>query len=266
MRIAIAGGTGTVGRHVVAAAERRGHDVVVLSRANGVDVAAGTRLGAALAGAEVVVDVLNTTTLSTRKAVSFFTMTTRHLLAAEEAAGVRHHVALSIVGIDDIDASYYAGKLAQERLVRASRVPHTIARTTQFHEFAEQIASQTTFGPITLAPRTLSRPVAASEVGAHLVDVAESGPAGRAPDLVGPRDDTLAGMIRRMYAHDGVSRRVLDIRFPGTYGAGLASGVLRGGGGGGARRIGETTFDEWLAIRHRSRKPESRAAGPSAGT
>jgi uncharacterized protein YbjT (DUF2867 family) len=244
MRIAIAGGTGTVGRHVVEAAQLRGHEVVVLSRGNGVDVITGTNITPALARVDAVIDVLNTTTLSTKKSVAFFSTTTRHLLTAEERAGVAHHVALSIVGIDAINTSYYAGKLAQEQLVADSSVRHTIARTTQFHEFAAQIASQTSFGPLALIPRTLTRPVAAHEVGAHLVDVAESRAVGRAPDLVGPEDETLADMVRRMFARDRISRRVLDIRFPGAYGAGLASGSLRGGGG--PQRTGQTTFDEWL--------------------
>ncbi|RCK69324.1 3-beta hydroxysteroid dehydrogenase [Desertihabitans brevis] len=251
MRIAIAGGTGTVGRHVREEAARRGHDVVVLTRGNGVDVLAGTGLESALAGVEVVIDVLNTTTLSTQKAVRFFSTTSRHLLAAGERAAVRHHVALSVVGIDGITTSYYAGKLAQERLVRTSPVPSTIARTAQFHEFAEQVAAQTSLGPVTLVPRTLTRPVAASEVAAHLLDVAGSAPAGRAPDLVGPRDTTLADMVRQLYAADGTTRRVLDLRLPGAYGAGLASGALRGGDG--PRRTGHLTFEEWLDSDHRRR-------------
>ncbi|WP_127819911.1 SDR family oxidoreductase [Microbacterium sp. CPCC 204701] len=251
MKIAIAGGTGTVGRHVVRAAENRGHDVVVLSRKKGVDVMEGTGLDSALEGVDSVVDVLNLTTLSTKKAVSFFTATTRNLLTSAARVGVSHHVALSVVGIDSIDTSYYAGKLAQERLVLAASVPHTIARASQFHEFAQQIASQTTVGPVTVVPRTLTRPVAASDVGSHLIDVVESGASGRARDLIGPQNATLADMVRRMYAHDGTSRRVLDIRFPGSYGAGLASGALRGDEG--SARIAGLSFDDWLGSPDRQR-------------
>lgn len=247
MRIAVAGGTGTVGRYVVQAARRRGHEVVLLTRSNGVDVLKGQRIDNAIAGADAVIDVLNATTLSTKKAVQFFESASRQLLSAEKRAGTKHHVALSIVGIDDIDTSYYAGKLAQERLVAASDVPHTVARTGQFHEFAEQIVAQTTMGALTLVPRTLTRPVAAEEVGEHLVTVAEGHPAGRATDLLGPRDESLADMVRRMYAHDGTRRRVLELRFPGAYGRGLASGELRGGD---SRTTARTTFDEWLRTGH----------------
>jgi uncharacterized protein YbjT (DUF2867 family) len=251
MRIAIAGGTGMVGRRITEVAEERGHETVVLSRRRGVDVLTGGGLRGALAGVDVVIDALNIATQSARKATEFFTATSRNLLEAEERSGVGHHIVLSIVGIDAADAAYYAGKLAQERLVEASTQPHTIARAAQFHEFAGQIIAQTTFGPLTLAPRMLSRPVAAREVGEHLVDIAEDGPAGRAADLVGPEEITLAAMIRRQYAHDGVSRRVLELRLPGTYWRGLASGALRGDPR--AARIGEMTFDQWLDSEDRRR-------------
>lgn len=242
MRIAVAGGTGTVGRHVSDAAREAGHDVVVLSRANGTDVLTGRGLADALAGADAVIDVTNLATLSAKKSMSFFETAAHHLLAAERQAGVGHHVVLSIVGIDGIDTAYYAGKLAQERAVAAGPVPFTIARAGQFHEFAGQILGLTS-GPFALTPRTLMRPVAAREVAAHLVRVAEAGAAGRAPDLVGPRGETLADAARRQLAFDAIRRRVIDLRLPGAYGTGLASGALRGGTD--AVR-GAITFDEWL--------------------
>lgn len=242
MRIAVAGGTGTVGKHVVTAAQRRGHDVVTLSRANGVDVVTAAGLRDALEAIDAVIDVTNLTTLSAGAARSFFEAATRGLLAAEFETGVGHHVSLSIVGIDDIDASYYAGKLAQERAVQAGAVPYTIARATQFHEFAGQLLAGMR-GPVAVVPKLLSRPVAAREVGEHLVTIAEGPPLGRAPDLVGPRDELLADMARRQLAHDGIRRKVLEVRFPGAYGRGLASGSLRGT----RERIeGAITFDDWL--------------------
>lgn len=243
MRIVVAGGTGTVGRFVTEAAAGSGHDVVVLSRANGANVLTGEGLAAALAGADAVIDVTNlATTLSAKKSIAFFETAARHLLAAEQRAGVRHHIALSIVGIDGIDTSYYAGKLAQERAVAAGTVPFTVARAAQFHEFAGQILRLVS-GPFAPMPRTLMRPVAAREVGAHLVSVAEGGAIGRAQDLVGPRDESLADLARRQLAADGIRRRVIDIRLPGAYGKGLASGALRGRPD---ALQGEMTFDEWL--------------------
>lgn len=242
MKIVIAGGTGLVGQHVVEAAREAGHDVGVLSRARGVDVLTGAGVAAAVSGADAVIDVTNITTLSAPKATRFFETSTRHLLAAEADAGVGHHVALSIVGIDGIDASYYAGKLAQERAVAAGDVPFTIARAAQFHEFAGQLLAQQK-GPVAVMPKLLMRPVAAREVGAHLVRVAEAGAVGRARDLVGPREEVLADVARRQLAFDGVRRAVVGLRLPGAYGRGLASGSLRGGPDALRGTIG---FDDWL--------------------
>lgn len=242
MKIAIAGGTGTVGRHTVAAARSRGHEVVILSRSHGVDVQTGEGLAAALTGVDALIDVTNTTTLFAATARRFFETGTRNLLSAELTAGVKHHVALSIVGIDGIDAGYYAGKLAQERLIAAGPVPYTIARAAQFHEFAGQLLHGMK-GPIAIMPMTLMRPVAAQEVGDHLVTVAEGGPVQRAVDLVGPRDERLADLARRQLAHEGHRRRVVELRIPGVYGRGLASGSLRGLS---PRIEARLTFDEWL--------------------
>ena len=211
MRIAIAGGTGVVGRHAVRAARAHGHDVVVLSRGEGVDVLTGGGLEERLDGVDAVIDALNTTSLSRRKATEFFRTTSRHLLDAGARHGVAHHVALSIVGIDGIDASYYAGKLAQERTVQASSAPHTIARAAQFHEFAGQISARASLGPLTLAPRLQARPVAAREVGEHLLRVAETDPAGRAPDLIGLRKDT-AAIMRDLAARIARKHVMFDVQ------------------------------------------------------
>lgn len=246
MKIAVAGGTGTVGRHVVRSAAARGHEVSILSRAFGIDVTTGDGLLAGLSDVDAVIDVTNKVTLSAGAARAFFEAATRQLLAAEKAAGVGHHVALSIVGIDGIDSSYYAGKLAQERAVAAGDVPYTIARATQFHEFAGQLLSGMK-GPVAVIPKALMRPVAASEVGEHLVRVAESGPVVRTTDLVGPRNEVLADLARRQLSFDGSRRFVLEVRFPGAYGSGLASGALRGSD---EALVASITFDEWLRGDH----------------
>lgn len=242
MRIAVAGGTGTVGRHVVAAARERGHEAVALSRSVGVDVITGAGLAAALVGADALVDVTHVNALSARAARRFFETSTRQLLDAELAEGISHHIALSIVGIDGIDASYYAGKLAQERLIAAGRVPHTIVRAAQFHEMVGQLLTRLR-GPVAVLPRMLCRPVAAREVGRYLVDAAEGGPAGRAVDLVGPRDERFDDLAGRLLAHDGSRRPVVEFPLPGAYGRGVASGALRGTE---PRIEGTITFDEWL--------------------
>lgn len=243
MRLAIAGATGTVGRHVVAAAQARDHDVRSLTRRDGHDLEVGTGLADALAGVDAVIDVASVATTSTRRSRAFFEAVTGNLLHAEREAGVGHHVALSIVGIDGVDAAYYAGKLAQERLVEHGDVPYTLLRATQFHEFAQQVLAQLSFGRIAVIPVGRFRPVAAREVGARLVELAEAGPSGRAADLSGPRDERLADMVRRMLAADGARRRVVEVRLPGAFGRALASGAMRGDDDATRGRI---DFDDWL--------------------
>ena len=243
MRIAIAGGTGTVGSHVSRIAAERGHEVVVLARSRGMDFLTGAGLTKALEGVDCVIDVSNITTLSAVTATQFFVAVTGNLETAETEAGVGHHVLLSVAGIDAIDSSYYAGKLAQEHAVRAARTPHTIVRTAQFHEFAEQVVRQTSFAGLALVPRTLTRPVAARDVARRLVNSAEAGPRESLPDLVGPKDDTLISMVRRMFEFDGASRKAIELRLPGRYARGLASGSLRGSAD---REQSALTFNKWL--------------------
>jgi hypothetical protein len=196
-----------------------------------------------MSGANAVIDVTNTMTTSTRKSRRFFTTATHNLLTAESANGVGHHVALSIVGIDDLDAGYYAGKLAQEHAVTAGPVPWSIMRATQFHEFVPQVLQRLTIGPLAVVPKLLTRPVAAREVADRLIDVVEAGPSGRVTDLRGPADERLIALVRRMFEFDGTQRRAVEVTLPGTYGRGAASGVLRGSA---HAEQGQVSFDQWL--------------------
>jgi len=245
MRIAVAGATGTVGRHVVDIARLRGHEVVGLSRATGQNVETGEGLDAALTGVDAVVDVTSVGSISTARSVEFFTAASEALLAAEIRRRVPHHVALSIVGIDVVPHGYYAGKLAQERVVTDAVVPHSILRATQFHEFAGQLLSQATVGPFALVPTALLRPVAARDVAAAIVTIAEGPPIGRARDLRGPQDETLLGMSRRLLRAEQARRLAIGVSLPGDYWRGLRSGVLRGTAD---SDEGTVTFDEWLAL------------------
>ncbi|MFD5864453.1 SDR family oxidoreductase [Agromyces sp. NPDC127015] len=246
MKIAVAGGTGTVGRHVVDVARERGHEVVVLTRSAGVDVISGEGLARALQGVDAVVDTSNVTTLDAKKAEAFFTTGSRNLLAAEAAAGVPHHVLLSIVGIDRAPYGYYAAKLAQERVVEQGDVPWTIQRAMQFHEFAGQMLEGMSFAGVHLAPKVRTAPVAAREVGERLVALAEAGPAGHVADLAGPREERLEEMIRKLARAQGLRGPVLAVSLPGKQFAAMRSGVtLPGPGAVRATR----TFDEWVADR-----------------
>lgn len=243
MRIAVAGATGVVGQHVVAVARGRGHEIVELARSRGVDLTTGAGLGAHLAGVDAVVDVTSVATQRQQEAEEFFGGVTRTLLAAEEAAGVGHHVALSIVGIDAVPTGYYRGKQLQERLLREGRVGWSVLRATQFHEFAAQALGFVRIGPFSLVPRMLSQPVAAVEVAAALVDLVEAGPSGRVPDLAGPQRLAMVDLARRVSRARGLGRRVVGVPLPGAAGRGMRDGSLCPSGDGPRGRI---TFDAWL--------------------
>lgn len=243
LTLAVAGATGVVGQHVVARARAAGHTVVPLSRGTGQDVVTGAGLPAALAGADAVIDVTSVATTRTRESVDFFTRATEQLLAAEQAAGVGHHVALSIVGIDGETSGYYAGKVAQERLVAAGPVPWTLLRATQFHEFAAQLVRRTAVGPFVVVPAMRAATVAASEVADALVELATGAPRGRVADLGGPAEAELADLVRRYLAATGQRRRVLRVPLPGAAGRRMRDGSLVPGPDADHGRV---TFDEWL--------------------
>jgi uncharacterized protein YbjT (DUF2867 family) len=241
-RVAVAGGTGVVGRHVVDALTAAGCEPVVLARSTGVDLLRGTGLDAALTDVRAVVDVSNVATQRRAASVAFFTTATAALLAAGARAGVGHHVVLSIVGVDRVDTGYYAGKRAQEGLVLAGDVPATVLRATQFYEFTEQVLALVG-GPVAPVPAMRVQPVAAREVGAHLAALALGEPQGRAPELAGPEEHDLTDLVRRRLRARGSRRRVLPLQGPTA-----ASRAARGGAllptQDGPR--GRQTFDEWL--------------------
>lgn len=244
MKVAVAGGTGLTGRHVIEALCAAGHEPVALARSTGVDLVTGAGLDAALAGVDVTIDVSNVTTMKRAEAVGFFDRAGRHLLGAAARAGVRHHVALSIVGIDRVRTGYYQGKLRQEEIVREGAVPWTVLRATQFHEFAEQILERVP-GPVALVPRLTVQPIAVREVAQALVALAAGEPQKDAPDLAGPRVESLADMARRLVRSGTVRRRpVVPLWLPGPMAHG---GLLPTGTG----PRGTQTFEQWLARRRR---------------
>lgn len=246
MRIAVAGGSGQVGAHVVDVARERGHEAIVLTRGTGVDLVAGTGVAEALTGVDVVIDVASVTTLDADESIAFFSAITSTLLDAETAAGVGHHLALSIVGVDRAPWGYYAGKEAQERLIERGDVPWTILRATQFHEFTEQIYERATIGPLHVAPKMRTQPIAAREVAEHLVSLAEAGPAGRVRDLGGPREERLVDMVRGLARRRGSRAWIPAIPLPGASGRAQRDGSLLPGPD---AVHGTQTFAEWLAAR-----------------
>jgi uncharacterized protein YbjT (DUF2867 family) len=243
MRIAIAGATGAVGIHVVEVARARGHEVVPLSRAQGVDlldVAAVTR---ALDGAEVVIDVSGISTTSGAASTRFFGTATTHLLEGAVAAGVGHLVSLAILNSDRAPSGYYAGKVLQERLVEAGPVPFTILPATQFHEFAAQIYDRGRIGPVHAVPMMRTQPVAAVEVAERLVDLAESDAQGRVRALAGPREERLIDLVRSYASATGRGGPIVSIPLPGAMGSAMRSGALLPGSD---AQLGRISFADWL--------------------
>ena len=200
-RIAVAGGTGVVGRHVVAAPATIGAEPVVLARSAGVDLVTERGLETAMRGVAAVIDVSNLSTQRRQASISFFTTTTGRLLETGERAGVRHHVALSIVGVDRVDSGYYAGKRAQEQLVLSGPVPASVLRATQFHEFAEQILALTR-GPVAPVPVMRIQPVAAREVTTAPVALAMQAAVGLALS-----QSARSRAVRRRYARTTLQDR-----------------------------------------------------------
>jgi uncharacterized protein YbjT (DUF2867 family) len=243
-RIAIPGATGHIGGLATSALERRGIEVVPISRAHGVDLVSGRGLAAALTGVDAVVDVTNAPAADADRAVTYLGTATRNLLAEEARAGVRHHVLLSIVGVHRVEGNaHYAGKREQERLVEAASVPWTIVPATQFHDFAAMVASWTERdGVATIAP-LLVQPIAAADIADVLAEIAIGQPQGRYPDVAGPRTEDLVDMARRTIAVRGGDVRLVPT-WSGVFGPTMAGEVLLPGP---RARIAPTTFDEWLA-------------------
>jgi uncharacterized protein YbjT (DUF2867 family) len=242
MRMAVAGGTGTVGRHVVARAQEAGHEVAVLSRSRGVDVRSGDRLASALDGASVVIDVTHPDTIEQEAATSFWTDAARALQRAGAEQDVRHIVTLSIVGIDKTSFGYYAAKLEHEHAAAAGPVPSTVLRATQFHELpAALIAATRHDSQAHVLDMRPVQTVAARTVAEVLVQVAEAAPSGRAPDLAGPQQAELVALARAFVQHRGMA---VTVHPDAESVAGIPLGALLPEAG---ARIEGPPFDEWLA-------------------
>jgi uncharacterized protein YbjT (DUF2867 family) len=244
MRIAVAGATGNIGARTVSALEKNGHEAVRISRALGVDLTTGAGLDAALDGVDAVVDAISAELTDGDQALAYFGATTRNLLAAEERAGVHHHVLLSIVGIHRVDGNaHYLGKREQERLTAEGPVPWTIVPATQFHDFAATVCGWSERdGVATIAP-LLVQPIAPTEVAEILAEIAAGPPRGRYVDVAGPETQDLVDMARRTNTVRGRTVKLVPT-WSGIFGQSMAGNVLLPGEN---ARITATTFDDWLA-------------------
>ncbi|WP_344180522.1 SDR family oxidoreductase [Kribbella lupini] len=246
MKIVIAGATGSLGTEVVDAVRAAGHESVPISRDSAADLISGSGLVTALRGASAVIDASATSSTSAKRSIGFFTTVTRNLLAAEREAGVPHHVAISVIGAAKLNANYYAGKAAQEAILHATSGGWSLLRTTQFHEFVEQLVAHGKVGPFQAVPRMRSQPIAAAEVAAELVAIASGEPQGLTPELAGPQEERMGDLVRRYLAATARRRPVVELSIPGAWGRGMRDGSLLPKAG---TRLGRQTFDEWLSAR-----------------
>jgi len=245
MKIVVIGGSGLIGTKLVNNLREHGHEAVAASPASGVDTLTGAGLAEALTGTQVVVDVSNSPSFEDAAVLKFFETSTRNLLSAEAAAGVRHHVALSVVGADRIpDSGYMRAKIAQEKLIKAATVPYTILRATQFFEFIGRIADGSTDGNTVRLTPALMQPVAADDVAAELDRVALDEPVDGIVELAGPEPIRLDELARRLLSAKHDARQVTADVHARYFGAEVNDLSLTPGDN---PRVGPTRFDEWLS-------------------
>jgi uncharacterized protein YbjT (DUF2867 family) len=243
MKIVDIGGTGLIGSKVVSLLRQRGQEVLAASPNSGVNTLTGEGLPAALAGAQVVVDLANSPSFEDAAVMKFFQTSGRNLLAAETRAGVRHHVALSIVGTDRSDNGYFRAKVAQEKLIETSGLPYTVIRSTQFLEFLGAIAASSADGNKVRLSSSLFQPIAADDVAAIVADVAFKAPRGGIVEIAGPERAPFNEIVARYLKAVGDQREVVsdpDARYFGSRVEERSLVPL------GEARLGRIAFDEWF--------------------
>ncbi len=243
MKIVVIGGTGLIGSKTVEILRQGGHEVLAASPNSGVNSITGEGLKEAVAGAQVVIDLANSPSFEDKAVLEFFETSGRNLLAAEAAAGVRHHVALSIVAIDRTDNGYFRAKVAQEKLIVASGIPYTIIRATQFMEFLGGIADSSADGNIVRLPPVLFQPIAADDVGAFVSEVAIAPPRNGIVEIAGPERAPFNEIVARYLEAVGDPREVVRDPKARYYGGRVEEKSLVPLG---EARLGHIGLDEWL--------------------
>ena len=244
MKLVIIGGTGLIGSKLVTGLKEHGHEAVPASPDTGVNTLTGAGLAEALQGASVVVDVSNSPSFEEAAVMEFFTTSTRNLLKYAAAAGVKHYVALSVVGTERIsDSPYLRAKNAQETLIKAAGIPYSIVHATQFFEFIKRIADEATDGTTVRLPHVLIQPMAADDVAKAVARVAVAGPVNGTVEVAGPQRFRFDELIRQGLAARNDRREVVVDRHARYFGAELGERSLIPGDD---ARLGDIRFQEWL--------------------
>ncbi|MCY9659145.1 SDR family oxidoreductase [Paenibacillus chondroitinus] len=244
MKIVVIGGSGLIGKKLVNNLRELGHEVVAASPSLGINSITGEGLAAAISGAQVVVDVTNAPSWEDQAVLDFFKTSTRNLLDAEVAAGVQHHVALSVVGTDGLlESGYFRAKMAQEEMIKDSKVPYTIVRAAQFFEFVESIAQFSTEGETVRMPSAFIQPIVSDDVAAAVADYALASPVNGIVDLAGPERMGLDELVRRFMTARKDTRQVVTDENSRYYGVLLNQHSLVPLGD---ARIATTRFEDWL--------------------
>jgi uncharacterized protein YbjT (DUF2867 family) len=245
MKIVVIGGTGLIGTKLVSRLRQKGHEVVAASPNAGVNTITGEGLAEALAGAQVVVDLANSPSFEDRAVLEFFQTSGRNLLAAEGAAGVKHHVALSVVGSDRLpDSGYLRAKLAQESLIKGAKTPYTIVRSTQFFEFVNAITQAATAGQTARLSPALLQPIASDDVADAMADVTLGAPVNGTIEIAGPERIPLDELARRYLKATDDPREVVADVHARYFGTELNDQSLTPGQ---HPRLGSIRFDDWLS-------------------
>jgi uncharacterized protein YbjT (DUF2867 family) len=244
MKIIVIGGTGLIGTKVVKRLRQKGHEVVAASPDSGVNTMTGEGLAEALAGAQVVVDLANSPSFEDGAVLKFFETAGHNLLAAEAVAGIKHHVALSVVGSDRLpESGYLRAKMAQERLIKASGIPYTIVRSTQFFEFVSGIAQSATVGETVRLSPALLQPIMSDDVADAVAGVAVGAPVNGTIEIAGPERVPLDDMVRRYLNAKHDPRNVIADTHARYFGTELDDRSLTPGDN---ARIGSVRFEDWL--------------------
>lgn len=244
MKIVVIGGTGLIGSKTIKILQERGHEAIAASPNSGVNTVTGEGLAAVLAGADVVIDVANSPSFADDDVLAFFTASGRNLLKAETAAGVKHHIALSVVGTDLLaESGYFRGKIAQEKLIKEAKVPYTIVHSTQFFEFLGGIAQSGAAGNSVRLSPALVQPISSDDVALAMADYATAGPINGTVEIAGPEAFPLSALVQQYLESIGDPRKVEADAGARYFGALLNERTLVPAG---KARLGTATIQSWL--------------------